>query len=90
MKIAPDKWKHFYVGIPMGVVLQLAGFFLFPGQVVYGVVFTFVGILVISYGFELFSLVTGRGHHELMDAVAAVVGGVLGQGGLLLVGYCVG
>jgi hypothetical protein len=21
-KIAPDKWKHFYVGIAMGLVLQ--------------------------------------------------------------------
>lgn len=63
----------------MGVVLQLAGFFLFPGEVMYGVVFAFIGIVVISYGFELFSLVTGKGHHELMDAVAAVVGGVLGQ-----------
>ncbi|MRG43662.1 hypothetical protein GFS24_00970 [Chitinophaga sp. SYP-B3965] len=90
MKIAPDKWKHFYVGIPMGMVLQLVGFFLFPGQLGYGALFAFVGIVVISYGFELFSLVTGKGHHELMDAVAAVVGGFLGQGVLLLGDYWIG
>lgn len=84
MKIAPDKWKHFYVGIPMGIVLQLAGFFLFPGELVYGAVFALIGNLGISYGFELFSLVTGRGHHDFMDAVAAVIGGVLGQGAVLL------
>ncbi|WP_343302769.1 hypothetical protein AAHN97_14590 [Chitinophaga niabensis] len=84
MKIAPDKWKHFYVGIPMGIVLQLAGFFLFPGELVYGAVFALIGNLGISYGFELFSLVTGKGHHDFMDAVAAVIGGVLGQGAVLL------
>ena len=84
MKIAPDKWKHFYVGIPMGIVLQLAGFFLFPGEVFYGAVFAVIGNVGISYGFELFSLVTGKGHHDFMDAVAAVIGGILGQGAVLL------
>lgn len=84
MKIAPDKWKHFYVGIPMGIVLQLAGFFLFPGELVYGAMFALIGNVGISYGFELFSLVTGKGHHDFMDAVAAFIGGVLGQGAVLL------
>lgn len=84
MKIAPDKWKHFYVGVPMGAVLQLAGFFLFPGQLLFGGLFALVGIVAISYGFELFSLITGKGHHEVWDAVAAVIGGVLGQGLVLL------
>mgnify|MGYP001554634179 CR=1 FL=1 len=31
-KIAPDKWKHFYVGIVMGAVLEVAALLVFPGQ----------------------------------------------------------
>ena len=29
-KIAPDKWRHFYTGIPMGAFLQGLGWWLFP------------------------------------------------------------
>lgn len=28
--IAPDKWKHFWVGIAMGIVLQAMGLWLLP------------------------------------------------------------
>ena len=38
----------------------------------------------ISYGFELFSLITGLGVYDFMDAVASVIGGVLGLGLALL------
>jgi hypothetical protein len=41
---------------------------------------TFAAVVAVSYGFELFSLVTGRGHHEVLDAVAAVIGGIIGMG----------
>jgi hypothetical protein len=87
-KIAPDKWKHFYVGILMGAVLQGLGWWLLPGQVGLSVVIALTIVVVISYGFELFSLVTGKGHYEFLDAVASVIGGSVGMGVALLVGYC--
>ena len=53
-KIEPDKWRHFFAGIFMGVVLQMAAFFMFP-TLFMAVIFTFLAVFVISYGFELFS-----------------------------------
>jgi hypothetical protein len=35
--------------------------------------------IAIAYGFELFSLFTGKGHYELMDAVAGVLGALIGM-----------
>ena len=78
MKIEKDKWKHFYVGIAMGVVLQLPALFLFPSGLLASAVVLFL-VVAISYGFELFSLVTGSGHYDFMDAVAGIIGGLLGM-----------
>jgi len=85
MKIAPDKWKHFFVGIAMGIVLQALLWFLFPGQVILETVIAFIMVIVISYGFELFSKFTGKGHYDINDAVAGVIGGVLGMAIILAV-----
>ncbi|NSL86056.1 hypothetical protein [Chitinophaga solisilvae] len=78
-KIAPDKWKHFIVGIGMGIVLEVAAMLLFPGQPLIASLAALSVVIVISYGFELFSLVTGRGHYDVMDAVASIIGGMLGM-----------
>ena len=83
-KIAPDKWKHFYVGILMGAVLQGLGWWLLPGHIGLSVVIVLAIVIIVSYGFELFSLVTGRGHYDFMDAVASVIGGSLGMGAVLM------
>lgn len=84
MKIAKDKWKHFYVGILMGGVLQW--FFRSFLHVRFGlsILFAIILSIIIAYGFELFSKITGKGHYEVMDAVAAVIGAVLGIGTVLL------
>ena len=84
-KIARDKWRHFFVGIPMGVVLQASLWLLFPGEPVLETVIAFILVITISYGFELFSKFTGRGHYEFNDAVAAIIGGVLGMIIILIV-----
>ena len=78
MKIAPDKKKHFWVGIPLGVLLQFLFFHLLPGQPGLSSVVSFVALAAICYGFELFSLFTGKGHYDSIDAVAGVLGGVVG------------
>ena len=83
MKIAPDKWKHFYVGLAMGLVFQAVLDRMMPDRLILASVIALIVITAISYGFELFSKFTGLGHYEVMDAVAAVIGGLLGMGVVL-------
>jgi glycopeptide antibiotics resistance protein len=78
-KIEKDKWKHFYVGIGMGIVVQAFMTFLLPAHLVLATAIAFVLTVIISYGFELYSLFTGHGHYDLMDAIAGVVGGLAGM-----------
>lgn len=84
-KIAPDKWKHFFIGIVMGVVLQLFFWMVFQAQLLPATLLAFAVVVLISYGFELFSKITGIGHYELMDAVAAIIGGLLGMSIVLFI-----
>ena len=69
----------------MGIVLQAFLGFLFPGQLVLETVIAFILVITISYGFELFSKLTGKGHYEVKDAVASTIGGVLGMIIILMV-----
>lgn len=78
-RIEADKWKHFFAGIVMGIMLQATALYLLPGEMITGIVIVLVLVVVISYGFELFSKITGKGHHDVMDAVASIIGGVLGM-----------
>ena len=80
IKIAPDKKKHFFVAIPLGALLQFVAVYLFPNQPVFASVLSLVALAAICYGFELFSLITGKGHYDNMDAVAGLIGGILGMG----------
>ena len=83
-KIAPDKWKHFYVGIGMGLILQGFSSFLLKDHLLLAMGITFILVVAISYGFELFSKFSGKGHYDVMDAVAGAIGGVLGMGLMVL------
>ncbi|MEP6596547.1 MAG: hypothetical protein ABJA71_11410 [Ginsengibacter sp.] len=85
IKIGRDKWKHFFVGIAMGVVLQAFVWLLFSRQLIWGTVTAFILVIMISYGFELYSKFTGKGHYEVNDAVASTIGGVLGMAIALIV-----
>lgn len=78
MKIAPDKWKHFYVGIALAILSF--GFFryLFPFRTATIIALSLGIVVSVSYVFELFSLVTGKGHYEMMDAIASIIGGSVG------------
>ena len=84
-KIGRDKWKHFFVGIGMGNVLQTFTWYLFSKQPVLATGIAFVFVIGISYGFELYSKFTGKGHYEFNDAVASAIGGVLGIAIILIV-----
>lgn len=85
MKIAADKKKHFFVGILMGAVLQAFFSFLLKTHFILSIVLTLIFSIVIAYGFELFSKFTGKGHYEIMDAVAGVAGAVMGISAVLLI-----
>ncbi|GEP96127.1 hypothetical protein CCY01nite_23870 [Chitinophaga cymbidii] len=62
----------------MGAVLQAAMMFLFPGQQMLAGLLAMAAVVAISYGFELFSLITGWGHYDFWDAVASILGGTIG------------
>lgn len=78
-KIEKDKWKHFYVGIIMGIVLQAFLFYLLKDDDLTAAIIAFVLIVIISYGFELFSKFSNLGHYDVADAVAGIIGGVIGM-----------
>ena len=78
-KIQPDKWRHFYVGILMGVVLQFISWKMFTHNAVLSIGIGLLVVVAISYGFELFSKITGIGRYDIMDAVASIIGGVIGM-----------
>ena len=82
-RIAPDKWRHFYAGIAMGLILQIISGILFPSLFT-AVIVTLLIVTVISFGFELFSLVTGIGYYDFMDAIATIIGGIAGMGLVLI------
>lgn len=83
MKITPDKWKHLYVGIALGVVLQALGWWLFPSSVLTVSIIVFIIVFAVSFGFEQFSQVSGYGHCDWMDAVFSLIGGLIGMGVIL-------
>jgi glycopeptide antibiotics resistance protein len=85
--MAPDKRKHFWVGMLMGAIFQFFTLYLFPQQYGFSIIITFILIVAVSYGFELFSLITKRGHYEIMDAVAGTSGGTIGMVIILLLEY---
>lgn len=84
-KIAPDKWKHFFVGIAMGMIVQVLLQQVLPYHSLLATALTFIIVIGISYGFEVVSLLTGKGHYDVMDAVASTIGGIIGMGLALLI-----
>lgn len=84
MKIAPDKWKHFFVGIVMGAVLQAFFSRLLDVHAGLSILLALFFSIAVAYGFELFSKFTGRGQYDVMDAVAGVIGALLGITSILL------
>ena len=83
-RIARDKWRHFNVGIIMGAFLEAFGWWLWPGNVGWISLIVLLIVIAISYGFELFSKITGKGRYDFYDAVASVIGGVIGMAAALL------
>jgi len=62
----------------MGIFLQVVCYYLLSGSFFPATVIAAILVVAISYGFELFSLVTKIGRYDFYDAVASVIGGALG------------
>ena len=71
----------------MGAIFRIFTLYFFPEQYIFSIVITFILIVVLTYGFELFSLITGKGHYEIMDAIAGTIGGTIGMAIILLIEY---
>jgi len=84
-KIKRDKWKHFLVGVAMGAIFEAFLLWLLPAYLYIGSAIILIIIIVISYGFELTSLIIKKGHYDILDAVAGAVGGVAGMAIVLLI-----
>ena len=87
IKFAPDKKKHFWVGMLMGAIFHILVIFFIPQNFWLSILITFILIVALCYGFELFSLITKLGHYEVMDAIAGIIGGIIGMGVILLLQY---
>ena len=85
VKIAPDKKKHFYVGMLAGAIFRVFTLYFFPQHYLMGIIITLGLVIVLTYGFELFSLITKIGHYDLLDAVAGAIGGTIGMVVVLVV-----
>lgn len=77
-KIGNDKKKHFFVGIPLGALLQFLSAYFLPLEPAWAVAASFIALTAVCYGFELYSLVTGKGHADNLDAIAGILGGIIG------------
>ena len=77
-KIGNDKKKHFFVGIPLGGLLQFLSIYWLTVEMAWSITTSFVVLVIICYGFESYSLVTGKGHADNLDAIAGILGGIIG------------
>ena len=50
-KVAPDKWKHFFVGIVMGAVFQGFTSFLLKDHLILATLIAFILVIAVCYVF---------------------------------------
>lgn len=74
----------------MGAVLQALALWLLPWSFLAITIIVFVIVVSVSYGFELFSKITGMGVHDLMDAVFTIAGGAVGMAFTVAAGRLIG
>lgn len=76
--IPGDKKKHVVVGAAIAILVFVSANAFWPGNLWLPIALAIGSTTIIGFGFELFSFITGRGHAEIMDAIATVAGGALG------------
>lgn len=89
-KIGYDKWKHFYVGILMGVFFQIVLQFHLNVDFGKALGMNMLLVNVVGFGFELFSKISGWGHAELNDALATLLGGAASAVVICILHYWMG
>ena len=63
----------------MGAFLQAILWYVLAIHTLLATILASIIVIAVSYGFELFSLITGKGHYDFMDAVASTIGGIVGM-----------
>lgn len=76
MQLSPDKWRHIIAGFVIGMLLPIGIDALYQFEQDYTLALSLVLLAMIAYGFELLSLITGKGHYDFWDAVATFTGGL--------------
>ncbi len=67
------------MGIAMGALLEAVMLWLLPDSIIQATFIVFVIVVDISYGFELISKFSGWGHYDIYDAIASIIGGIIGM-----------
>ena len=79
LKLDGDNWVCFYAGATMAILLCSAGILMNINlKLVF--IFAFIIVVCVSFGFEIFSLISGLGRYDIWDAVATIIGGTVGLG----------
>jgi len=63
----------------MGIVFQLLARWVYFPPLMHSILLALTGVIAVSYGFEVFSKVTGWGIYDFWDAVASIIGGIIGM-----------
>jgi hypothetical protein len=79
-----EKCIHFLVGISVGVAGQILIWWFIPQQIKLVTVVSLLLVMVLNYGFELYSKVRGKGSYEVLNPAAGTIGGAVGMAAILL------
>jgi hypothetical protein len=82
-----EKCKHFFIGITIGVVTQALIWWFLPPQIKLITVVSLMLIMVLNFGFDLFSKIKGKGGYELLNIAAGTIGGAVGIAVILIVQF---
>jgi hypothetical protein len=79
MKIAQDKWKHFFVGIAMGIATGFVVVFISGSNYFGNGYCPHPGNNHQLMALNCFQNYIAKGHFDFNDAVAGTIGGILGM-----------
>lgn len=81
------KWKHFFVGILTGVLAQLCLWWILPEQIKLVSIISLTLVMVINYGFDVYSKIVRNGKYDVLNTAAGTIGGVVGMTLILLMQF---
>ena len=80
-------WKHFVVGIAIGIVMQTAAWWLLPPKLKLVTVVSLLLVMILNYGFEVYSRIQDDDNYDVINPAAGTIGGVIGMAVVLVVQF---